>query len=174
MEHLNMSHALQINNLQATSSVPAPTQPQLSYLETIIDKKIKNIALGCFEKIVHWFLTTFSCCCPSYKRRYEDQLSRIKYFSDGTVIKDLTPEKIVKVFSQKSDQNINIDYIALNNKKVLFTGFRNRIVLFGSQYFTDHVVVKDGKNYSGEVIITEYETTNTLDFATFIDLAQAA
>jgi hypothetical protein len=45
-----------------------------SYLENIVDKKINNAALSCFEKFVDWFLTVFSCFYPSYNRFYCAQL----------------------------------------------------------------------------------------------------
>jgi hypothetical protein len=55
----------------------------------------------------------------------------------------------------------NIDFLALNNKIVLFTGLRNKTVAFGHKFFTDQVVVEDGKDYPGQVIITEHETRNS-------------
>ena len=48
----------------------------LPYLETIIYKKVNKLALSCFEAIVHWFLTTFTCCYADYNRHYQAELAK--------------------------------------------------------------------------------------------------
>ncbi|HEX2583045.1 MAG TPA: hypothetical protein VHL30_02905, partial [Chlamydiales bacterium] len=124
------------------------------------------VALGCFEAIVHWFLTTFSCCFCSYNKLYQEALASTKHFSDGTVIKDLTAGKIVSVISERPDLAVtyNTEYIALNNCKVLFS--LNGVRLFGkNDSNTDHIVVEDSTDQPGEIIITEYERTGNVKVA---------
>ena len=66
-----MSGIIQVNSLPNVQ----PVQPQVSsYLATIIDKKINHVALGCFERIVDWFMTLFSCCYPAYNNLYLEKL----------------------------------------------------------------------------------------------------
>lgn len=157
-----MSHPVELIPTQGTPLI----KPELSYLENIIDKKVNHVALGCFEAIVHWFLTSFSCCFSSYNKLYQEQLASTKHFSDGTVIKDLTAGKIVSVITERPDLavNYNTDYIALNNCKVLSS--LNGIRLFGqNDPNTDHVVVEDSKEQAGEIIITAYERTGNVKVA---------
>jgi len=50
----------------------ADLNPLSPYLQTILNKKVNGKALTCFQLIVHWFLTTFSCCYPAYNRLYNE------------------------------------------------------------------------------------------------------
>jgi len=66
-----VSGIIQVNSLPNVQ----PVQPQVSsYLATIIDKKINHVALSCFERIVDWFMTLFSCCYPAYNNLYLEKL----------------------------------------------------------------------------------------------------
>ncbi len=176
-----MINPTQLNHVEGT---PLDPPRQLSYLEAIIDKKVNNVALGCFETIVHWFLTTFSCFYPSYDRLYQKQSrdkcfsdgrlyqAQTKYFRDGTVITDLTAKNIVSVITEREPQPPRpqhpvmlkpIDYIALNGFKVLFTADKNARMLFGQEYNTDRVKVKDFSGHLGQFIIKEYEKTGNVN-----------
>ncbi len=55
-----------------------PRAPQISgCLERIVEKKINNVSLSCFEAIAHWFLLTFSCFYPTYSRLYDYNTERV-------------------------------------------------------------------------------------------------
>ncbi len=155
-----MENQIQLIPVQGT---PLDPPKPLSYLEAIIDKKVNNVALSCFETIVHWVLTTFSCFYPAYDRLYKEQLSIVKHFSDGTIIKDLTAGKIVSIITERPDLavNFNTDYIALNNHKVLFIPNGPRL-LGKNDYNTDHIVVKNDPADPTFIIITEYQRTGNV------------
>ena len=63
----------QINTLQSRAD---ENQPK-SYLETIAWKKVNDKALTCFETIVYWFVTLFSCCYPAYERFYNEERAKL-------------------------------------------------------------------------------------------------
>lgn len=44
------------------------------YLKNIINKKVTDVALTCFESFVHWFLTTFSFLYPAYNNFYKAKI----------------------------------------------------------------------------------------------------
>jgi len=132
--------------------------PKISdYLQTVIDNKVSGVALTCIQELVHWFLTTFSCFYPSYNQIYQtkEEHSRIRHFSDGTVLKDLTAEKVASV------KGIGLEYIALNGYRVIFTGSKHSVILFGKAYNTDHIIVEDQKGHPKQFVITEHETTGS-------------
>jgi len=161
-----MTSTIQRTNVQAQ-----PEQPQeLSFLEKIIDKKVNGVALSCFEAIVDWFLTTFSCCYPGYSKLYEEKRVNIIHFA-GTYIEDRTAKKIVTVTEDDRRNQALLQgmtrvphrhYITLNNHKVIFSGIPGRAVLYGAQYFTDHLVITDRVDHPGQVLIKEYETTGAI------------
>ena len=142
----------------------AETQEQeFSFLERLAIKKVNGVALTCFEKIVDWVLTLFSCCCSSYAEKCRPKITDI----NGAPIEDYTVRKIVTVTANidplatfLANRAVHIHYVTLNVHKVLFA--RQGHMFFGTQYNTDHLVVKDVVDHPGQVRITEYETTGTV------------
>ncbi len=73
-----MSDAVLFNSPRITLDKPKP----LSYLENIAHKKVTNLALTCFESLVHWFLTTFSCFYPAYDKLYKAEVAKLSVVND--------------------------------------------------------------------------------------------
>ena len=76
--------------------LPARKIP-LSYLDTIIDKKVNGAALTCLEKIVDWFLTTFSCFNRGYNERYQEKLTN--RITDNILYSDVNDIEKIEVGS---------------------------------------------------------------------------
>ncbi|HEX2582714.1 MAG TPA: hypothetical protein VHL30_01210 [Chlamydiales bacterium] len=70
-----MANGIQLKTEQAILNEAKP----LSYLENIVHKKVNNVALTCFECVVHWFLTTalVSCFYPAYDRLYKAEVAKL-------------------------------------------------------------------------------------------------
>jgi len=163
-------------SVQPATAQAQPEQIQeLSFLERIIDKKINRVPLSCFEAIVDWFLTAFSCCYPGYKKLYDEKVVSYKHFPDGTPVEDRTVRKIIEIKHQQSegirlDDNVQFagglwydsDYLAAGDYKIYFTGLENKEVLFGSKYNTERVIVEEATDDREKLLIKEVKKDGTL------------
>lgn len=148
------------------SAVPAQ-MPQVypipMWLGDILNKKVNNVAMSCFERIVHWFCNHF------YKAYHEFYIHKttgtVHKFMDGTLLFDKTNERIAGI-KKVQFQNLlpggpkpdPIDYITLNGKKVLFTTQDKADLIFAKHTFTESVTVENVPDAAGVIKITEQES----------------
>lgn len=132
------------------SSLPVDSRFVPSCLESIIDKKVRKVALNLLEKIVDWLFTWFYC---PYHSLYKKKMARVHLFSDSiTPLFDATRRGIAGICRHQQR-----DYISLNNRKVYFSPNPNIEIHFSRQAYTDYVVVRDDRRRPGYFHITEQE-----------------
>jgi hypothetical protein len=138
-----------------------------SCLESIVDKKVNQVALNFFEMVADWLL---SCLSSSYNTFFEiktilheigrpnhpitEETFKVHYFVDGTPLYDITPGLHAKidtksVYNPTTQESSNFEYIAIDNKKVLFTT-SSKVTLQFKKLTTKYLVVDDKLSNSGE------------------------
>lgn len=118
------------------ASLPVGSRWVSSCLESIIDKKVRGVALNFFEKIVDW---VFIQIYRPYNSLYKAKMARVHTFSDGSAkLFDASKQKVAGI-----DFEFGNDFITVKKKRVLFNPNPNIEPVFSREAFTDYIVVKD-------------------------------
>jgi hypothetical protein len=162
------------------------------FFENIIQKKVNQVALSHFEKIVDWLCYYLY---PSYNKRLILRLvhclghginqmnqpkdpvkkvnaisRRVLFFKDRAPLVDRTSAQRVKIEARKlfdlaSRKSIEgYDEIKIDGKPLYFRDDNQNVVhlLFGKKYNTTQVIVTDVKECPELVVIYERETNGNL------------
>lgn len=172
-----------VNSTQIlTMQTPVQQQPTPlhSFFENIMDKKVQNVALNIFERIVD-FLCTY--LYPSYRQRLDFLMKgmnvnqtaqgqqvtqKVIHFMDGAPLYDRTSSQRVEIKREKLFDLIKKvhfegeDEIYVDGKPVHFAPIPNGMVLFGTRYGTKEVFVMDVAECPEIVIIYEREVSGNL------------
>jgi len=124
--------------LSEIAALPVQSQFVPSFLESIIDKKVAQIALNCLEELIDAILTWIYC---PYHNLYQAKLARVHLFRDTTPLLDSTKQGIAEI-----EQNGKNDYIKLHNKRVYFTLIPNLERFFSRAAYISYVNVFDDDN----------------------------
>jgi hypothetical protein len=152
------------------------------YLKTIIENKVNGVALTCFQCLVHWFLTTFSCCHSTYNKLYDQKMQKatqahtlskgnqvldltskkqVHTFPNGNQVLDLTSKKIVSIQTiQRNDTGLPVHFILLNGKKVIFDESNSSPSLWYGDNERSNVIVENAGTFPYEIDIRQEKRTD--------------
>ncbi len=137
-------------------TIPLHSRWVPSYLEKIIDKRVRDTALSCLEKLVDWIASRLYC---PYRRLLDAKLERVHLFSDAKAkLYDCTEQGIAQVKTRPHLRAGEIpfrDDIMFLGLKVVFPQPPGFELVFAREGFSDYVVVKDGENRQIQILEQE-------------------
>ena len=141
-----------------------PFSPPAAWLQTILEKKVSKISLNCLQNFVHWFLMTFSRFYPSYKDFY----TRIRNFSNGVLLVDLTNDRIVGVANKalrrmapSSNAFHFHECLTLKNCGVAFFNDGAGITPFAEGYYGIKRIEVSDVNQDDKIIKVRFQTQSS-------------
>lgn len=130
----------------AVAQIPVTSRLVPGCLEHMINKKVANVALSLFERIVDFILSWIYC---PYSYLYLGKLSRVHYFSDGTPLFDCTKDGIASITNGR---------VSLIATQIYFEARVDLEVFFSRANRTEYVVVEEDPRFRpGWIQVVEQE-----------------
>lgn len=135
------------------------------YLERILDKKVNDTALNCFEKFIHWL---FNLCSSCYRNLYE--FKRVVEPTLNRAAKTFNLDPSTASVHRFADKTLLFDFTkaqkaGARGEEVVFGGrLINSMggnglghIFFAKKHFTDYVLLRDHPNEPSKILLCEQE-----------------